>query len=176
MSPSNRTDEFVALFAAHDRGIYKYILTLTANAADTQEIFQETSLSLWRKFDQYRSGSNFFAWAVRVAYFEVLKHRQTARRRRLSFNDELLETLAEERSAGERQLQSRRLALPDCMDKLPSADRELISERYASEETIRDLAARTGRSVHTLYKALERIRRALMECIEEATAENQQET
>jgi RNA polymerase sigma-70 factor (ECF subfamily) len=176
MSLSSRTDEFVALFAAHDRGIYKYILTLTANAADTQEIFQETSLALWRKFEEYRPGSNFFAWAVRVAYFEVLKHRQSARRQRLSFNDELLDTLAEERSAGERLLQARRQALPDCMDKLPQTDRELISERYASEETIRDLAARTGRSVHTLYKALERIRRALMDCIEEATSENRRET
>jgi RNA polymerase sigma-70 factor (ECF subfamily) len=174
MSQPNRTDEFVALFAANDRGIYKYILTLAANAADTQEIFQETSLALWRKFDEYQPGGNFFAWACRVAWFEVLKYRQSTRRRRLSFNDELLGTLAEERSAGEQLLQARRQALPDCMDKLPAADRELIAERYAGDETIRDLAERTGRSVHTLYKTLERIRRALMECIEEATGGNQQ--
>lgn len=168
---SDRTSEFVALFASHDRGIYKYILTLLADPNITQEVFQETSVTLWQKFEEYRPESNFFAWACRVAYFEVLKHRQTARRDRLRFNDDLLATLAEERSAGESYLQGRRMALPDCMSKLPAADRKLIEHRYSSDETIQDIARCTGRSVHTLYKALERIRRTLMKCIDEFTRE-----
>jgi RNA polymerase sigma-70 factor, ECF subfamily len=171
MSGQDRTTEFVALFAAHDRGIYKYILTLLTNPNDTQEVFQETSVTLWQKFGEYRPGSNFFAWACRVAYFEVLRFRQDHRRDRLRFNDDVLQLLAEERPAGEGLLQNRRLALPDCMEKLPTSDRELIEQRYASEETILEIARRTGRPANTLYKALERIRRTLMKCIEDAVSE-----
>lgn len=173
MSFPDRTSQFVALFAAHDRGIYKYVLTLLADPTDTQEVFQETSVTLWQKFDDYQPGSNFFAWACRVAYFEVLKFRQTHRRDRLRFNDDLLDTLAEERSAGEGLLHTRQAALPDCMKKLPPIDRELIDIRYGGEETVLQIAQRTGRQPNTLYKALERIRRTLMKCIEETIVKNE---
>lgn len=173
MDVRDRTSQFVALFATHDRGIYKYILTLLADPNDTQEVFQETSVTLWRKFGEYRPGSNFFAWACRVAYFEVLRFRQTHRRDRLRFGDDLLDTLAIERSADEGLLQPRRSALPDCMKKLPAGDRELIELRYAGEETVLEIARRTGRQPNTLYKALERIRRTLMECIEQMIAKSE---
>ena len=173
MNLPDRTSEFVRLFAAHDRGIYKYVLTLLADPSDTQEVFQETSVTLWQKFDDYEPGSNFFAWACRVAHFEVLKFRQTHRRDRLCFGDDLLDVLAEERAAGEGVLHSRRSALPDCMKKLPPMDRELIEVRYAGEVTIQQIADRTGRQPNTLYKALERIRRTLMRCIEETIARSE---
>ena len=171
MSGSDRTSEFVALFAAHDRGIYKYVLTLMAHSADTQEVFQETSLTLWQKFGEYQPGTNFFAWACRVAYYEVLGFRQNHRRDRLCFNDDLLDKLAQERSLGEGLLEERRALLPDCMEKLPTNDRELVELRYGSEETVLQIAKRTDRQPNTLYKALERIRRTLMKCIEEAARE-----
>jgi len=171
MSGPDRTSQFVALFAAHDRGIYKHILMLLVDSTATQEVFQETSVALWRKFDEFQPGSNFLAWACRVAYFEVLNYRRERRRGRLRFDDDLMQTLAEERLDGEDLLQARREVLPGCMDKLPPADRELVERRYASEETILELARRTGRQANTLYKALERIRRALMTCIENALAE-----
>ncbi len=175
MNVPDRTTEFVSLFSTADRGIYKYILTLLVDPDTTQEVFQETSITLWRKFDEFRPGSNFLAWACRVAYFEVLKFRQNTRRDRLRFNDELLRILAEERSAGEELLRARRQALPGCIERLPPNDRELVHLRYDSEETIQELSRRTGRSANTLYKALERIRRTLMKCIEETIERNRED-
>jgi RNA polymerase sigma-70 factor, ECF subfamily len=166
----DRTSEFVSLLATHDRGVYKYILTLMADPISTQEVYQETSLTLWRKFDEFRPDSNFLAWACRVAYFEVLKFRKRARRDRHRFSDDLMHILAEELSASEEILQARRVALPGCMERLPPNDRELVEQRYAGQETILELARRTGRPANTLYKALERIRGALMKCIEETVA------
>jgi RNA polymerase sigma-70 factor, ECF subfamily len=166
----DRTSEFVALLATHDRGVYKYILTLLADPLATQEVYQETSLTLWQKFDDFRPGSNFLAWACRVAYFEVLRYRKRTRRERLRFSDDLMNILSGELSASEEILQARRGALPGCMERLPPSDRELVEQRYAGPETILQIAERTGRQVNTLYKALERIRRALMECIEESVS------
>jgi RNA polymerase sigma-70 factor (ECF subfamily) len=173
LADSDRTSEFVELFATHDRGIYKYLLTLLVDPNTTQEVFQETSVTLWRKFDEFQPGTSFLAWACRVAYFETLKFRQTVRRDRLCFNDDLLNTLAEERTKVDDVLQLHRAALPDCMKKLPPKDRELIEQRYASEETILAIARRTGRPANTLYKALERIRRTLLKCIEEVMRNNE---
>ncbi len=170
MPPADSAVEFVSLFARHDRGIYKYILTLVIDPNAAQEVFQEASVTLWQKFGDYQPGSNFFAWACRVAYFEVLKYRQSHRRDRLRFSDALLETIAEERSAGEELLQARRRALAGCLEKLPPRDRSLIEHRYAGSQTVLEIARQSGRPVNTLYKALERIRRVLMHCIERHVA------
>jgi RNA polymerase sigma-70 factor, ECF subfamily len=170
MNASDRTTEFVGMFAAHDRGIYKYILTLVAAPATAQEIFQETSVVLWQKYDEFETGSNFFAWACRIAYFEVLKHRQAHRRDKLCFNDALLETIAVERTEAEDALQARRLVLPGCMQKLRPADRELVERRYAGSCSMQEVAEKMHRPLNTIYKALERIRRTLMKCIETTMA------
>lgn len=170
MPPADCAIEFVSLFATHDRGIYKYILTLIVDPDEAQEVFQEASVTLWQKFGEFQPGSNFFAWACRIAYFEVLKYRQTHRRDRLQFNDDLLETIAEERSASEELLQARRRALAGCLEKLAPRDRALIKDRYAGSLTVLEIARQSGRPVNTLYKALERIRRALMHCIEKNAA------
>jgi RNA polymerase sigma-70 factor (ECF subfamily) len=170
----DRTSEFLALFTAHDRGLRKYILTLLGDSESTQEVFQETSATLWQKFDEFEPGSNFFAWACRIAYFEVLEFRRRRRRHRLTFNEGLLATLSSDLVEREGVLQARRMALPDCMERLPVVDRELVEQRYAGGETILEIAERTGRSVHALYKALGRIRRTLMKCIEDSVAETGQ--
>ena len=165
MNNVDRTGEFVGLFAAHDRVIYKYILTLLGNAESADEVFQETSMVLWKKFGEFLPESNFGAWACRVAYFEVLKFRQTARRDRLLFSDDLVGALAEQRTADADVLEERRLALRECLKKLGPHDRVLIEHRYGGTETIKQIAKRLGRPANTLYKALERIRHTLFECI-----------
>ena len=44
-------------------------------------------------------------------------------------------------------------ALYDCYQKLPVADRELLDARYANGVTVPAIAARAGRSMHSVYRA-----------------------
>ena len=48
---------------------------LVPNVFDADEVFQDTSITLWKKFDQYRPDLDFRAWACRIAYYKVLKLR-----------------------------------------------------------------------------------------------------
>jgi RNA polymerase sigma-70 factor (ECF subfamily) len=166
VNTADPTSGFVSLFALHNWGIYKYIRTLVPDSDSAQEIFQETSVLLWQKYDEFEPGSNFFAWACRIAYFAVLSNRRDRGRDRLQFDDLLLETIAEERVEMESSLQAQQRALPDCMRRLPPKDYELIERHYGGATSVREIARQSGRSVNTLYKALERIRRTLMLCIE----------
>ena len=92
----DRTSGFVRLFAACERVIYKTILNVLPDWDAAQEVFPAD-------FGGALAGSStnssrvvvFRHWASRVAYFEVLRYRQTRRRDRLLFSDELLGQLAE---------------------------------------------------------------------------------
>ena len=99
----------------NQRALYVYILGLVANPTDADEVLQEANLVLWRKAVEFQPGTNFAAWAFRVAHFEVLAFRKRRGRERLSFEPELMETLAAESAARADSFEARRRALAQCL-------------------------------------------------------------
>jgi len=158
-------DQFARLFSRNARRIYGFIMTLVFSHHDAEEVFQNTSVVLWNKFSQFQPGSNFFAWASRIAYYEVLTLMKQRRRSR-SFSDESLELLASEAAALSEQSSSRQQALEDCLSHLTAADRDLLQERYYVQRPPKQIAALQSRSVDSVYRALSRIHNALLNCVQ----------
>ena len=46
--------------------LYGYIYALVQNQADAEDLFQETTLCLWQKFEEFEQGTDFGRWATRV--------------------------------------------------------------------------------------------------------------
>src|SRR5688500_6967019 len=94
-SPSSeRMDEFVRLFSHHQRKLYLFIGSLLPDGRDVEDVFQETSLVLWKEFEKFESGTNFSAWAAQVALNQTLAHRKRRTRSRIVFSDEFLSAVA----------------------------------------------------------------------------------
>jgi RNA polymerase sigma-70 factor (ECF subfamily) len=66
------------------------------------------------------------------------------------------------------ELADRRTALSKCVDRLPPADRALLTECYLDPAGVHAAAARRDRSVHSVYNSLRRIRQALLQCVTRA--------
>src|SRR6188472_2027651 len=122
-------EEFARQFSRNARRVYGFIMTLVFNYHDAEEVFQNTSVVLWNKFGEFQPGSDFFAWASRVAYYEVLSLLKQRRRSRM-LTDETLELLATEAIAVSDRPSERNEALEDCLSRLDAADRALLQERY----------------------------------------------
>jgi RNA polymerase sigma-70 factor, ECF subfamily len=167
--PTPSHDAFVRLFSREARRVYAFVLTLVFNHDDADEVFQNTSVVLWNKFDSYTSGTSFFSWACRVAYLEVLNYRRL-RRDTPSLSDEALASLADaaESLADEDDVLGG--ALAECVEKLSSADRELISLRYYHRRAPKEIADVHAKSVYSVYRSLSRIHNALHECIQQSSA------
>ena len=169
-SPTALTDEeFLRLFLTHQRRLYAYILMLLPRPADADDVFQQTSITLWGRRAQFQPGTSFSAWSSRVAYNTVLNFRAKLARERVRFDDDLLTRIASRAERLAPELDARRAALHDCLAKLPPNDRELLERRYAPGVTIKALAGAIGRPVEGLYKALRRIHDALTDCVDRAT-------
>ena len=52
-----------------------------------------------------------------------------------------------------------------CLQQLRDDDRLVVEQRYSRQMSVAEIAGITGRNTSTLYKALERIRRQLFECV-----------
>lgn len=162
--------EFVQLFTHHQRRLFLYILSQVSNPVEAEEILQETNVVIWSKSSKFQAGTNFLAWVSQIANFEVMKHRTRRRREKLVFSDEFLETVAQTSLERSEELEMRRAALTECLGKLRPKDRDLIEQRYAPGERGKHLAAQIGRPANSVYQSLGRIRRTLMECIQQTLA------
>lgn len=162
--------DFVQLFTKNQRRLYLYILAQVPSPVEAEEILQEANIVVWRKFDRFELGTNFFAWSCRIANYEVLKFRDRRRRDRLRFSNEFIELVAKEIQDSPPDLLGRRSALQGCLAKLRPKDRELIRQRYGSGESGESLAAFLDRPVNSIYQSLGRIRKSLLECMKRRMA------
>jgi RNA polymerase sigma-70 factor (ECF subfamily) len=167
---AKRYGEFIQLFSQHHSHILAYIYKLLHDHHDADDLFQRTSIVLWTRFDTYESRTDFLAWACRIAYLQTCNFLRTSGRDRLRFNDDLLATLAKEQQVASDENDRRLEALSDCMKEMAGKDRQVVRQAYSGEQTTKDLAASLGWAAQTLYNRLGRIRRQLMECVENKLA------
>jgi len=162
------------LFREHYSQLFGYVLTIVRNSADAEDVVQQASLILWKKFDEYRPNTNFFGWACVTARFEAMKYLRRERRYRAHFSEAFQLKLAET-MAGIRPevVTSRDLALHDCVQRLPDKQRELILRCFSDSKNVAIVARETGRTTHSIYSSLRNIRSKLLDCVDQSVAQAQ---
>lgn len=163
--PNPSVDEFVRLLGQNQRRLFLYVLGMVPNWNDAEEIIQETNLVLWREFGQFQSGTNFTAWACKVAFHQVLNWRKRRQRDRLEFSPAFLEAVAAEAAEVADVLEERSTALADCIGKLPAPHRDLLRLRYTEGLTVEVVAQKLGRTIEAVYRALSRVRHTVHQCV-----------
>lgn len=160
------SDEFVKLLTSCQSGLYACILSLMPDRVTSQDILQETNLTLWHKADEFEEGTNFMAWASRIARYHVLNFRRAKNRDQLVFDEELFRTLCERQAISiEDTPGSHAEALRECLKKLPKEHHALIEERYAPQGAVSRIAESRGQSVGAVSQMLYRIRESILNCV-----------
>ncbi len=158
--------EFLRRFEGERHRLYGYIVACVASREGADDVFQESSLALWREFDRFRPGTDFWSWAKTVALNRVREFRRRNRRDPLILGEAVQEALVRDRDAMQEELDRRWGVLSSCLEKLRAPDRELFETFYRDERTAQEAADREGRSVFAVRKAIHRIRRALFDCVD----------
>src|ERR1700722_3814977 len=138
MDSSPNHDQFVEGYLRSQDRIYAYVVSLLPNRADAEDVFQQTSLILWKKWQQFDPNRDFVTWACGIAHYEVRnflrKHKDKAR---IYLSEDVLEDVGRVRLELHDVLEARRRALRQCLEKLKQANRELLERCYAGKETIK---------------------------------------
>ena len=161
--------EFVRLFSQHASQLFGFVLVLTGNRSDAEDIVQNASVVLWEKFDAYQPGTSFLAWARKIAYLETLAARRKSTRMRI-LSDEAWEALASDALATSDDVSERQAALGECLEKLVAADRKLLEQKYFSQLSVAEIAALQSRGDSSIYRALSRIHQQLLRCVNRTLA------
>lgn len=173
-SPPSNTElyeEFLRLFTRDQFRVIAYIRALIHDHTAANDVFQETSLVLWRSFSSFRRDAEFTPWAMGIARNQVLKHWRARDRDRHVFSESLLSELASEAILIADELDSRQTALNECVQQLAPRQQELIGQFYGANQPAKLIAESWNRTVHAVYKSLKVMRRSLLECVEQKLAE-----
>jgi len=163
---AGRYEEFLRLFARDHERVFTYIYSLLPHHADAEDVFQQCSLLLWRKFAQFDRTGSFLACACGIAFYEVRNFVRVSGRHRMQLDIDLLSQLAERRLESFQRDEDRLAALRRCLEKLNGTERELVQLVYCGDSSVKELAELTGRATQTLYNQLSQVRRKLFQCVQ----------
>ncbi len=165
MSAPDKTELFIVQLSTIERSLALYVMTLVPRPQDAEDILQQSKLVMWRCFDQFQQGTNFGAWARKIAFHQVLTYRKRQKKSQLQVSDEFLEIIAAEAESNDDVLEVQRQLLTQCMTKLDPEHRQILNLRYHEGEEIEAIAAETNKTEGAVYRLLSRIRKNLHDCV-----------
>lgn len=168
-------EPFVKLFVETEPALRAFIFSQVPNWADMGEILQQTSIVLWKKFDQFEQGTEFRNWAFKIARYEVLNYLRKQRRSKLVFSDDVVELLGTEDPREQDRLEQQRHILADCLQKLQPHHRELVERFYQGDRSMDDLVSAYKKSAMALYQRVHRLRVLLMNCVQKTVKREEEE-
>ena len=161
----DHSEAVIRLFSQHQRWLHGYLTSLLGSPSDAEDVMQEVSVILWKEHHKFQLGTNFTSWLSVIAYHQVQKFWRQRKSNRVFLSEEIIEQVACLPDDSETH-ETRRKVLADCVGQLRETDQTLVKQFYGDRKvTARQVAKELGRPEVTVYKALNRVRRVLFECV-----------
>jgi RNA polymerase sigma-70 factor (ECF subfamily) len=152
---------FEALVRAHQDIAFRTAWVSSVAADDAEDAAQEAFMKAFAALPRFRAGAPFRPWLLTIVANEARNRRRSANRREalaLRAPDQGAESSPEMTMLAAESRQ----ALLDAVNRLPDADREVVSYRYLLElseaETAAVLGVPAGTVKSRLSRALQRLR------------------
>jgi RNA polymerase sigma-70 factor, ECF subfamily len=170
-------DAFCVLVERHSQQLFRLAYRMTGNEQDAEEVVQEAFLRAYRNLGQFGSRANFGTWAYRIAANYAIdrmrqKKKEDARRKTPSTAEEELEQDPLEAIADERPNPDRlavntelRTKMQEALKNLSCSERTAFVMRHwegcAIEEIAAVLKSTTSAAKNTVFRSVQKLRRAL---------------
>jgi RNA polymerase sigma-70 factor (ECF subfamily) len=143
-----------------------------------EDVLQEVWVRLAAELEKGTRLENQAAWCRGVARNLIRRHWDRRRSAKVVADSAVLEAFLErvEQSFAETdgatdEWAARQQALDECVAALPERTRRMLSLRYESRASVEEIARAMGQTFDGVTKALYRVRRALLECVERRLTE-----
>lgn len=157
---------FETLVRHNEVALVVYLRTMVRDPGLVDDLFQETLITAWNRFDQYDQTRPLGPWLRGIA-MNLARNAARKRKRDCQIYGEAMQVEVE--AAIERlddQLGFEKSeALNDCLTQLTERSRELLRRRYEENLNASMIAECMRTSAAAVRKQLQRIRASLAECV-----------
>lgn len=168
---------FVEQVRQHHAGLRGFVRSLGVDPLWVDDVAQEAFIVAYNRLDEFDQTRDFGAWLRGIARNLVINERRKDARRKRILSDNLTEVLISSSSVSDQEDEevgdyglARLNALKECVKNLPEKSLRLLKSRYEDDNSAQDIADEFSMNPPAVRKALERMRSALRDCMEEKMA------
>jgi RNA polymerase sigma-70 factor, ECF subfamily len=166
-------EAFRLLVQQHSRGIFRLAYRMTANEQDAEDVVQETFLKAYRQIDRYEARCSFSTWLYRIAsncsmyLIRKRKLREHKRQRAQDPDQDVLVSIPAATPGPDRELYSSQISegVNAALGELSAQERTAFVLRHFEGLSIEEigLALGTGTNAtkHSIFRAVQKLRRSL---------------
>jgi RNA polymerase sigma-70 factor (ECF subfamily) len=163
MTPFDETA--TRLLLRHRVPLFAYLRVIVRDPGLAEDLFQEVSIVLLRRWEEFGGVRDFWALARETARRQALAELRRRGRNPLTISSASLDAVDRSFEGAVEEIPARREALRQCLKKLPPFWRELVKLRYWMNLPVSAVAERLVRSQNTISVTLNRIRSRLADCV-----------
>ena len=174
---------FRVLVERHSQAVFRLAFRMTRNEQDAEDTVQETFLRAYKQVHRFDGRAAFGTWLYRICAncaFDLIRSRKTRKEANGSGGEDERETWLERVAAHdpspERLTQSGQIAelIGPALEKLTENERTAFVLRHYEgcdiEEIARTLGVQTNAAKHSVFRAVQKLRRALEPAYARGTA------
>jgi RNA polymerase sigma-70 factor (ECF subfamily) len=166
-------DAFRVLVERHSNPLFRLAFRMTGNEQDAEDIVQETLLRAYRRLAKFDERASFRTWLYRITVncsLDLVRARKRRSEQSGSANPEMddpLESLAATGPTPDRMAMSEeaRSRIAEAMEELSVSEKTAFVLRHYEgmciDEVSRVLGCRPGAARHSVFRAVQKLRRAL---------------
>lgn len=162
-------DVFEVLVRENGGMLTAFLRASLPSAAVSDDIWQETMLTAWRRWDDYDRSRPFGAWLRGIAAKNVLAWNRKNARGHVLCDEATLEYIGHEFHRVQQlpgdTFDEKLTALRDCIDALPEHYQETVRLRFEYDLMPAAIAVRLARKTEAVKKQLQRAKTMLFECV-----------
>lgn len=163
-------EDFLRLLTAAQPDLRAFVAACVREPAGRDDVVQEVTLVLWRRFADYDRSRPFGAWARGVACL-VLKAWWRRTRQHQALEPAAIEALTAAWEDPDGSHEEELEALRRCLDEIDGRQRRWLELRYAEGLNCAAVAKRLGGSATAVQRALHRLRERLADCLRRRLAQ-----
>jgi RNA polymerase sigma-70 factor (ECF subfamily) len=165
---------FRVLVERHSRSIFRLAFRMTGNEQDAEDMVQETFLRAWKQMHRYDGRAAFSTWIYRIASncsLDLIRARKVHGEQQPISGDGdqpgTFDHIAAGDASPERLMQSGQIArmLGSALEELSETERTAFLLRHyegcGTEEIARVLGVQTNAAKQSVFRAVQKLRRAL---------------
>jgi RNA polymerase sigma-70 factor (ECF subfamily) len=162
----DRLDEFDYNLKKYKTKLLANLYSITNHKSDIEDIFQRASVTMWKKYDTFETGTSFYSWAFKILKYELFNFARSAKRNPVVCDDSVF-TAVSVSVMVEDPIRNTDLLikLEAAMDRLSESSRKLVHMVYVEGVDIGTAAKMVGRSRRTCYNKISQIRQLLLKSI-----------
>jgi RNA polymerase sigma-70 factor (ECF subfamily) len=158
-------EEATRLLLQHRKVLFAYIQAIVRDPARAEDLFQEVSIVVLRRWEEFGDVRDFWSLAREIARRQALAALRREGREPLLLSDQALDAVDRGFDSVAGEVEARQRALRGCLEGLPDAWRQILRLRYWMDLSVSDVAARLAKTENTVSVTLNRIRSRLADCV-----------